>query len=64
MTKKGCLALVGEDPQIRVIEEEFSINKGAIRKEFMSKENNEENEWLFLSFFFWKILNIFRIREK
>jgi hypothetical protein len=32
MTRRGCFALVGEDPQIRVIEEEFSINKEAIRK--------------------------------
>jgi len=27
MTRRGCFALVGEDPQIRVIEEEFSIMK-------------------------------------
>jgi hypothetical protein len=51
MTRRGCLVLVGEDPQIRVIEEEFSINKEEIRKEFMSKENNEKNEWFFFLIF-------------
>jgi hypothetical protein len=47
MTRRWWLALVGEDPQIRVIEEEFSINKEAIRKEFMSKGNNEKHEKFF-----------------
>jgi hypothetical protein len=41
MTRRGCLALVWEDSQIRVIEENFSINKEAIRKEFTSKENKK-----------------------